>query len=340
MTGIGAGCLTGGGGLLFVAYSIEAFSPMEEYERWADVRLDSVAAWQRGSVVAWQCGGMVVCWYTPGCGMAGWRGGAGWLDGLAVSAWWVGCIRRGARWAGWGLSGVHTTRANQGATGHHASFCAHMICPIPYHVGDAISCPDLCLRPFCTSFGPLSPRLGTRGSSTQGFTRRSCGGNGRVHAVAHPRASPCPSACALACVPPRVSFHVPLARSHPFTKPALHTSPPFSVKVPCARATELPAKLMAMRFLPLRPLTLRFLLPAIPDLETAELGVDYHPEVLLWFRQIATEMGGDDLGAAVAAAVPSDLMDLVTAEQRAAWEAATAGGVLGMGSMCARPKSS
>merc|ERR550525_386051 len=42
MTGVGPGCITGGGGLLFVAYDIEAFSPLQEYEAWADAFLKAL----------------------------------------------------------------------------------------------------------------------------------------------------------------------------------------------------------------------------------------------------------------------------------------------------------
>eukprot|EP00966_Prymnesium_polylepis_P128096 2962645-Prymnesium_polylepis.1 len=39
MPGLGAGCLTGGGGLLFVAYDIEAFVDRPTYDDWIDAFL-------------------------------------------------------------------------------------------------------------------------------------------------------------------------------------------------------------------------------------------------------------------------------------------------------------
>ena len=52
-------------------------------------------------------------------------------------------------------------------------------------------------------------------------------------------------------------------------------------------------------------------LPVLAQLRlvrTAE-GIDYHPEVLLWFAETAAEMGGDELHRAVSAMLPAGFLE-------------------------------
>lgn len=77
-----------------------------------------------------------------------------------------------------------------------------------------------------------------------------------------------------------------------------------------------------------------------PGLHAAELtaqrleqGMNYHPEVLLWLAETAAELGGGELQAAVDELLPSDFMASIAPEERAKWQRATEGGVLGLGSM-------
>ena len=54
---------------------------------------------------------------------------------------------------------------------------------------------------------------------------------------------------------------------------------------------------------------------------------------MVWFAEMAEEMGGEELQSAVDAMLPSGFLDGVSQSQRDEWRRATGSGVLGMDSM-------